>query len=58
MPDVREIENTLFGLMEFYRSDVELDRRDQRDRGQQDEIGDDQHLAGPIVPKFDEFYME
>jgi len=58
VPDVGKVENTLIGQVELYRSDVELDGRDQCDGGQKHKIGDDQDLAGPIVPQFYEFYLE
>jgi hypothetical protein len=57
MPDVRKVEYTLLSQVELYGSNVKFDRCDQGYGGEQDEIRDDQHLAGPAVPEFMKFYV-
>ena len=57
MPDVREIENPLIGQVKLYRANIKFYGRNQRNGSEEHKIGDDQHLAGSIVPKFYEFYL-
>ena len=58
MPDIGEGKNPDVRYVEFQGPPVDFDGGHQGDQRNQPKVGEDQKAAGPVVPEFDEFYLE
>jgi hypothetical protein len=58
MPDVWKIEDPLVRQVELDRANIEFNGCHQGYGGQQEEIGEDEDPADPVVPEFYKFYMQ
>lgn len=58
MPDIGEVEYSLVRQVKFDWADIKFNGSDQRNRGEQNEIGQDQDPAGAIIPEFNKFNLQ